>query len=158
MRPITADSSAPAGCLRRVGCVPVSRRALGLSERLVFGDEIGPGRLQPAHRRAGLAGDDFIAGQGLPLGVGVALLRYLWAKEPVRHRLDQPLTGGALYVKNGGPTDNLTVIVNGVHRAVIPAIAQFGAAQITLPADLEILDLCLQAEGTAQARAVMLLK
>ena len=35
---------------------------------------------------------------------------------------------------------------------------QYGAAQIALPPDLEILDLCLQAEGTTQARAVMLLK
>lgn len=50
------------------------------------------------------------------------------------------------------------MISNGVHRAVIPAIAQYGAAQITLPPDLEILDLCLQAESTAQARAVVLLK
>jgi len=28
--------------------------------------------------------------------------RYPWTKEPVRHRLDQPLAGKALYIKNGG--------------------------------------------------------
>ncbi|MFN0058574.1 MAG: hypothetical protein ACKVX7_08985 [Planctomycetota bacterium] len=83
--------------------------------------------------------------------------RYRWTKEPVTHRLNEPMTGKAIYIKNGAPTDNLVVIINGVHRATIAAIAQHGAAIISLPPDLEILDLRLQAEGTAQARGVVLL-
>ena len=83
--------------------------------------------------------------------------RYLWTKEPVLLRLDQPLKGSALYIRNGGPTDNLVVVINGVHRAVVPAIDKYGAAIVTLPPDLEIVDLRLQADGTAQARGVVLL-
>ncbi|HVR76666.1 MAG TPA: hypothetical protein VMT52_20215 [Planctomycetota bacterium] len=66
--------------------------------------------------------------------------------------------GKALYINGGGPTDNLTVVINGTHRAAIPAIAQLGAAAIALPPDLEVLDIRLEAGGTAQARAVVLLK
>ena len=84
--------------------------------------------------------------------------RYRWSKEPITHRLNEAMTGKAIYIKNGGATDNLVVIINGVHRASIPAIAQNGAAVITLPAGLEIFDLRLMAEGTAQARGVVLLK
>ncbi len=84
--------------------------------------------------------------------------RYRWAKEPILHRLNEPLSGKALYIKNGGPTDNLTVVINGVHRANIAAIAQLGAAIVHLPPDLEILDLRLEAVGTVQARGVVLLR
>ena len=84
--------------------------------------------------------------------------RYRWAKEPVLLRLNEPMTGSALYIKGGGPTDNLTVIINGVHRTKIPAIAQLGGAIVTLPPGLQILDLRLEAEGTAQARGVVLVK
>jgi hypothetical protein len=85
--------------------------------------------------------------------------RYRWTKEPISLRLSEPLRGKGIYVKGGlGPTDNLTVVVNGVHTASIAAIERSGGAVVTLPADLEILDLVLKAEGTAQARGVVLLK
>jgi len=84
--------------------------------------------------------------------------RYRWAKEPILHRLNEPVSGTALYIKNGGPTDNLDIVINGVHRANIAAIAQLGAAIVHLPADLQILDLRLEAVGMAQARGVVLLK
>ena len=73
-------------------------------------------------------------------------------------RLNEPMNGSALYIKGGGPTDNLTVIINGVHKATIPVIAQLGSAIVKLPPGLEILDLRLEAEGTAQARGVVLVK
>ena len=84
--------------------------------------------------------------------------RYRWMKEPVALRLNGPVRGKALYIKGGGPTDNLTVVINGTHRAAIASIAQLGGASIQLPADLEILDLRLEAGGTAQARGVVLVK
>jgi hypothetical protein len=84
--------------------------------------------------------------------------RYRWAKESVSLRLAEPMKGKGLYIKNGGPTDNLTVVVNGVHRATIPAIPQLGAAVVDLPADLEIYDIRLDAGGTAQPRGVVMLK
>lgn len=84
--------------------------------------------------------------------------RFRWAKEPVALRLKEPLRGKALYIKGGGPTDNLTVVINGVHRVAIASIAQLGGASITLPPDLELLDIRLEAGGTAQARGVVLVK
>jgi hypothetical protein len=39
--------------------------------------------------------------------------RYRWTKEPVAHRLQEPMKGKALYLKNGGPTDNLVVPETG---------------------------------------------
>jgi|GEM_PF-2293718 len=82
--------------------------------------------------------------------------RYTWAKEPIALRLNEPVTGTALYVKGSGPTNDLTVVINGVHRAVIDAIPQLGAAIVKLPPDLEILDIRLEAGGTAQARGIVL--
>jgi hypothetical protein len=84
--------------------------------------------------------------------------RYRWTKEPLSLRLAEPVRGKAIYYKGLGPTDNLTVVVNGVHRARIDAVAQLGAAVVALPADLEVLDLRLEAGGTAQARGVVLVK
>ena len=83
--------------------------------------------------------------------------RYAWAKEPVALRLNEPIKGRALYIKGSGPTDNLTVVINAVHRAQIDAIPQLGAAIVTLPPDLEIPDIRLEAGGSAQAREVVLL-
>lgn len=82
--------------------------------------------------------------------------RYAWAKEPVVLRLNEPVKGTALYIKGSGPTNDLTVVVNGVHRAAIDAIPQLGAAIVKLPPDLEILDIRLEAGGSAQARGVVL--
>ena len=85
--------------------------------------------------------------------------RFRWAKEPLTLRLNEPLKGNGLYIKGGlGPTDNLNVVINGVHTATIAAIERLGAAVVTLPPELEILDINLKAEGTAQARGVVLLK
>jgi len=85
--------------------------------------------------------------------------RYRWIKEPVAHRLNESTPAKAIYIKGGaGPSDNLTVIINGVHRATIPAIERYGAAIVKFPADIEILDIRLEAGGTAQARGVVLLK
>jgi len=50
------------------------------------------------------------------------------------------------------------VVINGVHRITIPAIAQLGGAVVTLPQDLQILDLRLEADGLAQIRGVVLVK
>lgn len=84
--------------------------------------------------------------------------RYRWVKEPVALRLNEPTTGKALYIKGGGPTNDLALVINGVHRASITAIAQLGAAMVTLPPDLKILDIRLEAGGTAQARGMVLLR
>lgn len=83
--------------------------------------------------------------------------RYRWSNEPVMLRLNEPLKGKALYIKGGGPTDGLTVVINGVHRASIASIAQLGAAIIALPPDLEVLEIRLDAGRLAQARGVVLL-
>ncbi|HZE99305.1 MAG TPA: hypothetical protein VE981_20035 [Planctomycetota bacterium] len=83
--------------------------------------------------------------------------RYRWAKEAVVHRLREPMKGRALYLKNGAPTDNLTVVINGIHKVKIAAIPQLGAASIALPDSMEIFDIRLEAEGTSQLRAVVLL-
>ncbi len=83
---------------------------------------------------------------------------YRWAKEPISLRLKEPAKGKAIYLKGGGATQDLTVVINGVHRATIAAIERLGAAIINLPPDLEVLDLRLEAGGMAQARGVVMLK
>ncbi len=83
--------------------------------------------------------------------------RYRWSKEAVTLRLDDPASGKALYIK-GGPADDLTVIINSVHRASIGQIGQMGAAVVALPPDLRILEIRLEAGGTAQSRGVVLVK
>ncbi len=85
--------------------------------------------------------------------------KFRWTNEPISLRLNEPLKGKGLYIKGGaGPTDNLTVVLNGVHTVNIAAIEKLGAAIVALPADLEILEIVLKAGGTAQARGVVLLK
>lgn len=85
--------------------------------------------------------------------------KFRWTNEPISLRLSAPLRGKGLYIKGGvGPTDNLTVVLNGVHTANIAAIEKLGAAIVNIPADLEILEIVLKAGGTAQARGVVLLQ
>lgn len=55
-------------------------------------------------------------------------------------------------------TDNLVVTINGVHRVVVTAIAKLGGALLVLPPQLEVLELCFEAQGTAQAPAIALVK
>lgn len=84
---------------------------------------------------------------------------YRWTSETVALRLAEPVKGKALYIRAANATtDNLVVVINGVHRCTIDAIAKMGGAIVPLPADLEILDIRLDAVGTAQARGVMLVK
>lgn len=78
--------------------------------------------------------------------------------ESVLLRLASPVKGKHLYIRGtNAPTDNLSVIINGVHRVTIPSIPKMGSALIPLPDDLEILELRLDALGTANSRGVMLL-
>lgn len=97
----------------------------------------------------------------LPMFAGdlAANKAYRWAKETIAIRLPEPVKGKALYIRaTNAATDNLVVIINGVHRCTIDAIAKLGGAIVPLPADLEILDIRLDALGTAQVRGVMLVK
>lgn len=93
-----------------------------------------------------------------PMFTPQARAGYRWAKEPVSLRLNEPMQGKAIYFKSSGPTTDLTVIINGVHRATVGAVAQNGAAIIQIPADLEVLDLRLETAGTAQSRGVVLIQ
>lgn len=84
---------------------------------------------------------------------------YRWGKETISIRLAEPIKGKALYIRAANaPSDNLVVVINGVHRCTVDSIAKLGGAIVPLPEDLEILDIRLDALGTVQARGVMLVK
>jgi hypothetical protein len=97
---------------------------------------------------------------GLFSGNLAANKQYLWRnKEVVSIRLGETAKGSGLYIRGwAGPTDNLLVVVNGVHRAKVDSIPKGAAAIIALPADLEILDIRFEAEGTAQTPGIALLR
>jgi hypothetical protein len=84
---------------------------------------------------------------------------YAWrGQQVVALRLAEPVKGSGLYYRGSNATDNLLVTINGVHTVKLAAVPRLGAAVIPLPADLEILDLRLEARGSASARTIGLIK
>ncbi|MBX3356794.1 MAG: hypothetical protein KF745_00040 [Phycisphaeraceae bacterium] len=84
---------------------------------------------------------------------------YTWRQELVCIRLPEPGTCAGLYIRgSGAATDNLLVVVNGVHRARIEAMPANGAAIISLPPGTEVLDLRFEALGSAQSRGIAMIK
>jgi hypothetical protein len=81
----------------------------------------------------------------------------VWKEEPVSIRVKEPVRGKGLLIKAVNACDNLVVTVNGVHRAKIDAIAKGGAAIVSLPADLDVMEVRVEA-GTASCRGVVLVK
>jgi hypothetical protein len=84
---------------------------------------------------------------------------YTWRnQEVVALRLDDAAKGSGLYIRGSAvPTENLNVVINGVHRATIASIPKLGGAILTLPPGLEIFDVRLEAVGAAQSRTIGLL-
>ncbi len=79
--------------------------------------------------------------------------------EVVAVRLDAPVRGRGLYIRGtAAPSTELIVTINGVHQATVAAIPKLGAVIVTLPADLEVLDVRLQATGAVSARTIGLMK
>ncbi len=85
---------------------------------------------------------------------------FAWrGNEVVSIRLTEVAKGTGIYLRGAGaPTDNLVVTINGVHRVVVTSIAKAGGALLTLPPDLEVLDLRFEAQGSTQLRAIALVK
>lgn len=85
--------------------------------------------------------------------------QYTWSKnEVVAIRLNNVQKGSGIYIRGAAASDNLVVTINGVHRVVVTTIPRLGGALLKLPADLELFDLSLQAQGTVQARAIALIQ
>jgi hypothetical protein len=86
--------------------------------------------------------------------------QYVWKnKEVVAVRMAEPIKGSGLYIRGWTvPSDNLMVVINGVHKAKIELLPKSAAALVSLPPDLEILDLRFEALGTAQIPGIALIK
>ena len=95
-----------------------------------------------------------------PLFAGdISRSTYSWRQETLSLRLAQPLPAKGLLIRGArSATDNLLVIVNGVHRVRIEAIARDGAAIVTLPAGIEIFDVRFEALGAANSRGIAIIK
>lgn len=85
---------------------------------------------------------------------------FAWrSNEVVAIRLTDAVKGSGIYLRGAGaPTDNLVVTINGVHRVVVAAIAKAGGALLTLPPDLEVLEVRFEAQGSTQLRAIALVQ
>jgi hypothetical protein len=81
-----------------------------------------------------------------------------WTAEPLSIRLKQPARGSGLLFKGVNATDNVLVVINGIHKARISAIEKGGAAIVLLPPGLDVLEVKLQAVGTASSRGIVLVK
>jgi hypothetical protein len=86
--------------------------------------------------------------------------QYAWKnKEAVAVRMAEPIKGSGIYIRGWiAPSDNLQVVVNGVHKAKIELIPKSAAALVSLPPDLEILDLRFEALGSVQCPGIALIK
>jgi hypothetical protein len=82
----------------------------------------------------------------------------VWRAEPLSIRLAEPARGGAILFKGANATDNVWVVVNGVHKARLDAVPKGGAALVALPEGLEVLEIKLDAVGTASSRGIVLVK
>jgi hypothetical protein len=117
---------------------------------------------RPAEAADGIAGTVIYKGKVAPQVAGLFTTAgtrgSAWKSEPVAIRLKDPARAKAILIKGANPTDHLTVVINGVHKATIASIEKLGAAVVTLPPDLELMDLRLEATGAASARSVTLVK
>lgn len=86
--------------------------------------------------------------------------QYVWRnKEVLAIRMGDPIKGAGIYIRGWAvPSDNLVVVVNGVHRAKIELLPKSACAIVALPPDLEILDIRFEALGTAQIPGIGLIK
>ena len=86
--------------------------------------------------------------------------QYAWKnKEVVAVRMAEPIKGSGLFIRGWiAPSDNLQVVVNGVHKAKIELIPKSAAALVSLPPDLEVLDLRFEALGSVQCPGIALIK
>lgn len=82
----------------------------------------------------------------------------LWKAEPLAIRVKEPVRAKGILIKGVNPCDNLMVVINGVHKARVDAIAKGGAAIVSLPADLDVMEVRIEAVGTVSARGVVLIK
>jgi hypothetical protein len=84
---------------------------------------------------------------------------YSWRQETLSLRLPQPVAAKGLLIRGARtPSDNLLVVINGVHRVRIEAVARDGAAIVTLPPNTEIFDLRFEALGAANSRGIAIIK
>jgi hypothetical protein len=121
---------------------------------------------EPQLKLAGLSGSVFYRGRlnaavnplfAADLGANKT---FAWrSKEVVAIRLGEPVKGSGIYVRGtAAPSTELVVTVNGVHRATVPSIPKLGGVIIELPAELEVLDLRLEATGAVSARTIGLVR
>jgi hypothetical protein len=119
---------------------------------------------EPQLVTAALTGTEFFRGKIAPTlapmfaGSLASNKGYAWkGGEIMSIRLTDPAKGTGIYLRGAGaPTDNLVVTINGVHRVVVTSIAKAGGALLTLPPDLEVLDVRFEAQGSTQLRAIAL--
>jgi hypothetical protein len=81
-----------------------------------------------------------------------------WAAEPLSIRLKEPATGKGLLFKGANATDNVWIVVNGVHRARVDAVPKGGAAIVSLPEGMEVLEIKVDAVGAASSRGIVLIE
>lgn len=83
---------------------------------------------------------------------------HTWKEETVAMRMREPVKCKGILIRGGrGATDNLVVVINGVHRVRIDAIAPNGAAVVSMPAGTEVIDVRFEALGSAQSRGIALI-
>lgn len=121
---------------------------------------------EPQLRLTGLSGSVFYRGR---LNPAVAPLfaadlasnkAYAWKnKEVVSIRLAEPAKGSGIFIRGtAAPSTEMIVTINGVHKVTVAAIPKLGDVIIGLPADLEVLDVKLEATGSVSARTIGLVK
>jgi hypothetical protein len=96
--------------------------------------------------------------EGLFSGNTMTKRIYTWMKGPLSLRMVEPVQGSAIYIAGGGVSDESVVVINGVHRVMLGEIASGASAEVTVPKDLEIMDVRIEARGYMHARGVMLVK
>jgi hypothetical protein len=78
--------------------------------------------------------------------------------KPIVLRLAAPVRGAGLLLRGGARgTVATTLVLNGVHRVEVPAIAAAGAAFLAFPENLELFDVRLEAKGDTRLRGIQLL-
>lgn len=85
---------------------------------------------------------------------------YAWkGGEVVSVRLAEPVKGTGIFIRGtAAPSTELVVTINGVHKVTVPSIPKLGDVIISLPADLEVLDVRFEATGSVTARTIGLVK
>lgn len=88
---------------------------------------------------------------------GPTRTNYAWKAESLYLRLPESTRAKAIFIRGSGAAiDNLLLVINGVHRIRVEAVAAQGAVVVALPPDLDLLDLKFEALGSIQSRGISL--